>query len=185
VARAALAGVLLMAANGRPHHWTLNGLGVLCALLNAGSWGTYIVLSARSGRQAGSINALAVASVIAAALWLPVALIARGPATIAHERPLLLGAVVGALATGVPYMLENLALRRLPRPLFATFASLEPAVAGLIGLLFLAQALTPWLVLGMACAIAASVGASLPTQAVVSSTSADTVTSRSISADGG
>jgi len=112
--------------------------------------------------------------VIAAALWVPVALIVRSPAVVAHSRPLLLGAVVGTLSTGVPYMLENLAPRRLPRRMFATLAGLEPAVAGVIGLLFLAQALTAWLVAGMVCVIGASIGASLPARGAVAD-----VTSRS------
>lgn len=156
----ALTGVVLMAGK-RLDQGTLNWLGIMFALLNAGSWGSYIVLSAKTGDQTGNIDALAVASTIAAGLWIAVALIKGGTTQMVHLHALGLGCAAGTLSTGMPYMFENLALRHLPRRVFATLASLEPAVAATIGALFLSQPPTAYVLGGVVCAVVATLGAAL------------------------
>ena len=56
---------------------------------------------------------------------------------------LAVGLAVAALSTVVPYAAEIEALRRIPPAPFGVLMSLEPAVAALIGLVALDQALTP------------------------------------------
>ena len=74
--------------------------------------------------------------------------------------PLLLsGLLVAALSSALPYSLEMIALRQLPKQLFSILMSLEPAVAAVLGWLILHEFLSvsQWLAIG--CVIAASVGA--------------------------
>ena len=69
--------------------------------------------------------------------------------------------MIGLLSSAIPYSLELEALRRLPSRVFGILLSLDPAIAALVGLVLLDQGLSAREVLGIACVVAASVGASL------------------------
>jgi inner membrane transporter RhtA len=72
---------------------------------------------------------------------------------------LLLGVFVAAVSSAVPISLEMVALKRLTPAAFGVMASMEPAVAALMGLLVLGEQLTAlqWLAIGLVmCAAAGS-----------------------------
>jgi inner membrane transporter RhtA len=83
------------------------------------------------------------------------------PAAIAHPVPadLVVVAGVGVLGIAVPYALELTALRRVGVATYSILLSLDPAIAGLVGLLLLGQQLDPVVVVGIGLVIAASAGA--------------------------
>lgn len=136
----------------------LDPAGVAFALLAGAAWATYILTSARTGGLWAGVEGLAIASIIATALLTPSALVS-GASDLLDPRLLLLGAVVGLLSSIVPYSLELIALRTMPRALFGVLMSLSPAAAALAGLVVLGELLTPVQVVAMACVVAASIGA--------------------------
>ncbi|MEU4679334.1 EamA family transporter [Micromonospora sp. NPDC023737] len=150
-----LAGVALL---GRGGFDRLDPLGATLALIAGATWAAYIVFSARVGARFRGADGLAVALVVAAVLTLPAGLATAGTVLL-DPSVLALGVSLAALASGVPYTLELLALRRLPTATFAVLMSLGPAVAALAGYLVLGQQLTLLEVVAIALVIAASIGA--------------------------
>ncbi|MET7748441.1 EamA family transporter [Micromonospora sp. NPDC005367] len=150
-----LAGVALL---GRGGFDRLDPLGAALALVAGAAWAAYIVFSARVGARFRGADGLAVALVVAAVLTLPAGLATAGTVLL-DPSVLALGVALAALASGVPYTLELLALRRLPTATFAVLMSLGPAVAALAGYLVLGQQLTVLEVVAIALVIAASIGA--------------------------
>ncbi|MFI7608452.1 EamA family transporter [Micromonospora sp. NPDC049366] len=154
-AAVALAGVALLGQGGFDR---LDPVGAGLALVAGATWAAYIVLSARVGARFRGADGLAIALPIAALVTLPPGLATAG--TVLLDPPVLaLGAVLAVMASGLPYTLELLALRRLPTATFAVLMSLGPAVAALAGYLVLGQELHATEVLAIALVIAASVGA--------------------------
>ena len=66
--------------------------------------------------------------------------------------------VMALASSAVPYSLEMYAMQRLPPQTFGILLSIEPAVSGLAGLVFLGERLSPvqWLAIG--CIVTASLG---------------------------
>jgi inner membrane transporter RhtA len=135
----AAAGVVILAdpfgAGG------LDPVGVALALFAGVCWATYIILTARIGRDWPGATGLAVAMVFGALLTAPAGVVQGGAALL---EPSLLGAgLIVALASSViPYSLEMEALRTLPEGLFGVMMSLEPGIAAMAGFLVLGQGLT-------------------------------------------
>lgn len=132
--------------------------GVAFALLAASGWAGYILLSGATGRRFSGSSGLAVASVVGAAVMLPIGIGTAGAGLLDPE--LLLAAVgVGLLSSVIPYTLELEALRRVSARVFGILMSLEPAVGALVGLVFLGEVLQwrEWLAIGLV--ITACVGA--------------------------
>ena len=134
--------------------------GVALALVAAAGWAAYILLSASTGRRFPGSSGLTIAMVLAALLVTPAA--AAGSA--GRGDPLRLavigtGIAAGLLSSVIPYRLEMETLRRIPARIFGIWMSLEPAVAALVGLVLLGEALAPreWAAIG--CVIVASAGA--------------------------
>lgn len=151
----AAAGVLLLGVERAD----LTVAGVLFALLAGAAWASYILLSAQTGRRWPGFDGLTMASVIAAALLVPVLLGAGGAASLDDQKVLLLGALVGLLSSVIPYTCELVALRSLRPSVFSVLMSLEPAAAALAGLVVLQELLSPVQLLAMACVVVASIGA--------------------------
>lgn len=134
-----------------------NALGVLLALGAGACWSAYIVLGHRVARTPAirPQDGLA-AGMACGALVLAPGL--AGPASAAFGSASLLAACVGVgLASSVvPYALEQVAMRRLPRARFALQLSLLPATAAVIGAIVLGQIPGPLEALGIALVIVAA-----------------------------
>jgi inner membrane transporter RhtA len=137
---------------------SLDALGVGFALLAGAFWAAYILLTARVGRAFERGDGLALAMSFSSLLLLPGGIVAGGTDLF---DPGLLGVGVGValLSSAIPYSLELEALRRLPENTFGVLMSLEPAVAALVGLAFLGQALSGREVAAIALVVIASAGA--------------------------
>jgi inner membrane transporter RhtA len=151
-----LAGLGVLLLGVQPGDLTWAGVGF--ALIAGGSWASYILLSAQTGRRWQGVDGLAVASVVATLLLTPLAL-GRYAGQLADTRILVLGALVGLLGSVIPYTCELIALRTMAPAVFGILMSLEPAAAALAGLVVVHELLGPLQLVAMACVVAASVGA--------------------------
>lgn len=141
--------------------------GVAFALVAAGCWAAYILLSARVGQRFDGLDGLAVASAVATfAMTAPAVadMVAGRADALLDPHVVLLGIGVGLLSSVIPYSCELTALRRLPPATFGILMSLEPAVATLAALLVLGELLEVGQWIAMACVVAASAGATLATR---------------------
>jgi threonine/homoserine efflux transporter RhtA len=134
--------------------------GVAFALVSAASWASYIVLSGATGRRFSGSSGLVIAMVIGAIAVTPVAAASSG-ATLFRPAVLAAGLGIGLLSSVIPYRVEMEALRRVPARVFGICMSLEPAVAALVGVVLLSQALSAAQWLAIACVVAATAGAAL------------------------
>lgn len=138
LACALLAGVgVVVLTNPGP---TTDVAGILLALAAAAAWAGYILLNRAVGQQFSGLDGPALASGLTALAWLPVAAwwFSQHPLT---WHALALAAGCALLASVVPYAFDVLALRRVPAPVFGTFASVNPVIAALMGWLVLHQSL--------------------------------------------
>lgn len=120
--------------------WANDPLGLFFAIANGALFVAYIVLGHKvSRRGAGSsIDRLALSMLIALVFVMPVGL---GEASAAFTMPALLlaGIGVGLSSSVIPYVCDQLAMRKLPRNTFALMLAILPATATLIGALVLGQ----------------------------------------------
>jgi len=156
---------LLLLLPLKPGAGALDPVGVGFAATAAVLWALYIVLGKRTGHMhAGRTVALGMST--AALIVAPIGLATAG-AALFHPHVLMLGLVVAVLSSAIPYSLEMVALKGIPKRSFGVMLSAEPAVGALAGLLMLGERLAPlqWLAIG--CIIAASAGTILTTPAEV------------------
>ena len=130
-------------------------VGVAFAFANAILFALYIVLAHRVSRQPGmsGIDGLAASMLIAAVVATPLAGWAAVPA---FDDPVALAAAVGVGVTSsvIPYICDQLAMKRLARSTYALMVSLLPATATVIGVIVLAQ-IPSWVeVTGVALVVA-------------------------------
>ncbi|EFJ9719735.1 TPA: threonine/homoserine exporter RhtA [Escherichia coli] len=132
-----------------------------CALaLGAGAcWAIYILSGQRAGAEHGPAT-VAIGSLIAALIFVPIGTLQAGEA-LWHWSVIPLGLAVAILSTALPYSLEMIALTRLPTRTFGTLMSMEPALAAVSGMIFLGETLTPIQLLALGAIIAASMGSTL------------------------
>jgi inner membrane transporter RhtA len=147
-------GVVLLT---EPWRGGVDAVGVACALGAALCWAGYILLTQRVGDDVTGIQGLGISMPVAAIVITLVA----GPASFAQLtwQLAVLGLGLALLIPVVPFTLELLSLRRLTASAFGTLMSVEPAIAAIVGLIFLGQVPTAWAVLGIACVVAAGIGA--------------------------
>jgi len=150
---AAAGVVLLMEGRGN-----LNLAGFLFALAAGTCWGLYILLGAALGRHTTGGNGLALGMAAAAIVAVPFGVAESGAALI-EPWVVFAGLGVALLSSVVPYSVELEALRKMPPRVFGILMSLEPAMAALVGLVVLGEALhwSQWV--AMLCVVAASAGA--------------------------
>lgn len=136
-------------------------VGVAFALVSACGWAAYIVLSASTGRRFRGSSGLVIAMVIGAIAVTPAAVAqgSGGHASVLRLGVLGTGAAVGLLSSVIPYRLELEALRRIPARVFGIWMSLEPAVAALVGLVLLSEALAAREWAAIVCVMVACAGA--------------------------
>jgi inner membrane transporter RhtA len=115
-------------------------LGVALAFVNAGLFALYIVLAHRVARLGtiSGIDGLAASMLVALVVVTPMAGWAAVPA-IVDPVALLAGVGVGVSSSVIPYISDQLAMRRLARATYALMVSLLPATATVIGVVVLAQ----------------------------------------------
>jgi inner membrane transporter RhtA len=149
----AAAGVLTLA----DVHLAASPDGLALAVAAGVAWAGYIVLGHRVAAD-GAIrpqDGLALGMAIGAAGFAPALVWSAVPALVS---PALLAAclAVGVASSVVPYALEQLAMRRLPRARFALLLALLPATAAIVGAILLGQ--VPGLVeaVGIALVVVAS-----------------------------
>jgi inner membrane transporter RhtA len=149
----AAAGVLLIA----DARWSATPSGLAWALGAAAMWAAYIVLGSRVASAGAGIDDMAVGFVTAAVLLSPVLLLGApgGPAALADPEVLLLGLGVGVASSVVPYVLDQVVLRRVGRARFAVLLALLPATATVVGFVALAQVPGAVEALGIAAVVAA------------------------------
>jgi inner membrane transporter RhtA len=130
-------------------------LGVALALVNALLFAAYIVLAHRVSRldRLKSVDGLAISILIAAVVATPLAGWAAVPA-LTDPVGLLAGVGVGVSSSVIPYVSDQLAMRRLSRAAYALMVSLLPATATVIGVIVLAQVPSPAEAGGVALVIA-------------------------------
>ena len=154
-----VAGILALA----DVHLTGSPGGFALAAGAGAFWAAYIVLGHRVAADATirPQDGLALAMAIGAAGLAP-ALV--GSAVPALVDPVLLAAclAIGVASSVVPYMLEQITMRRLPRARFALLLALLPATAAVIGAIVLEQVPGPLETAGIALIV---VAASLRTHA--------------------
>ena len=148
IACAVLAGVgVVVLTNPGP---TTDLIGITLALLAATAWGSYILLNRTLGQRLPGLQVTAVASLVTAAAWTPIAV-----AWFAFHAPtaaaIALAVACGLMSSIVPYVADLLALRRVPAQMFGTFTSINPVWAALAGWLLLHQALdlNEWIGIGL------------------------------------
>jgi inner membrane transporter RhtA len=115
-------------------------LGVALAFVNAGLFALYIVLAHRVAQLGtiSGIDGLAASMLVALVVVTPMAGWAAVPA-ITDPVALLAGIGVGISSSVIPYISDQLAMRRLARATYALMVSLLPATATVIGVVVLAQ----------------------------------------------
>lgn len=147
----------------------LDAVGILLGLTAAAAWAAYIVLSQRAGRSLPGIQSTAIASLVAAILTSPflvIALVGLAPSDIPHVA--VIGLAAGILSSALPYSIDLLVLRRLPRQLFGVLQSVHPAAAAIAGFVVLGQLLSAWQLAGLLLITAGNViavGLSAPAEA--------------------
>lgn len=160
VIAAALAIVMLGADGSESRADDLDRLGVVYALIAAAFWAFYIVAGKRLSTRVSGHGPLPVA-MFAAAL----AVIPFGTGTL----PDLVGRLdlvlpilgVAVFSSFIPYSLEFAAMRSLNSRTFGVLLSLEPAIAALMGWIFLRQPITFLQDIAIAVVIAASIVSTL------------------------
>lgn len=133
--------------------------GATMALGAGACWAIYILSGQRAGAEHGPAT-VAIGSLIAALVFVPLGAVQAGEA-LWHWSVIPLGLAVAVLSTALPYSLEMIALTRLPTRTFGTLMSMEPALAALAGILFLGETLTFVQLLALGAIIAASMGSTL------------------------
>jgi inner membrane transporter RhtA len=116
--------------------------GIGLALLAAAGWASYILLNRQIGRRLPGAQGPAAAAGASALVFVPIGTV------VLIRHPPTAGALAGAAAAGVlssaiPFLLDLLALRRVPAGYFGIFMSVHPVLAALIGLVVLGQPV-PW-----------------------------------------
>lgn len=148
-------GLYLLLPLGDVSH-SLDPTGVAFAGAAAVFWALYIVLGKRTGHlPAGQSVALGMTT--AAIIVVPFGLLEAG-AALFNPAILGLGLIVAIVSSAIPYSLEMIALRGIPKRSFGVVLSLEPAAGAIAGLLILSEhlALSQWLAIGLI--VCASIG---------------------------
>jgi inner membrane transporter RhtA len=129
-------------------------LGFALAFANAALFALYIVLAHRVSREPafGGLDGLAAAMVVALVVVTPIGAWSVLPAL---TSPVAIGAGIGVGVTSslIPYVCDQLAMRKMARATYALAVSILPATATVIGAVVLAQVPSLRDVLGVALVV--------------------------------
>lgn len=158
VVLAALGIYLITPVQSSGEHLDILGVGL--ALAAGLSWSFYIVFGKRLGKVVANGPAASLGMLVAALTVFPFG-ISRIDQSYFSAKIWLMGALVALLSSALPYSLELIALKRLPTRIFGILMSLEPALAAVMGLVFLGEYLSPLQWIAIIAIIMASLGSSL------------------------
>ncbi len=119
-------------------HFAGEAVGVALAFANAGLFAAYIVLAHRVASSGAGVDGLAASMIVALVFVTPLAGWAALPA-FTDPVALAAGIGVGISSSVIPYIADQVAMKRLSRAAYSLMVSLLPATATLIGLLVLTQ----------------------------------------------
>ncbi|MBD3880715.1 EamA family transporter [Phormidium tenue FACHB-886] len=153
----AAGGVLLIAPIGTI---TFDPTGVGLALLSGVCWAGYIVFSRLAGRLFPGQSGLAL-SMIVCTLLLALPGLYGADTALLNPVVLAIGLLMAGFGTIVPYSLEFTALKRMPPRVFGVLISIEPAIAALVGFLFLKETLDGRTLVAIALVTTAAIGVTL------------------------
>lgn len=157
VGLAVLGLILLLPLDGNVSR--LDPIGCAYAAGAAVFWAGYIVFGKRvSHLPSGST--VAIGMTFAAMTVVPFGVAGAGMSLL-DPKILTLGLVVALVSSALPYTLDMVALRHIPKRTFGVAVSGDPAIGALAGLFVLGEHLTSQQWLAIAAIIAASVGAVL------------------------
>jgi inner membrane transporter RhtA len=130
-------------------------VGFAFAFANALLFAAYIVLAHRVARRRAldGIDALGASMLIALVIVTPLGGAQVVPA-LGDPLALAAGVGVGVCSSVIPYVTDQLAMRRLARATYALMVSLLPATATVVGIVVLAQVPSPTEVAGVALVVA-------------------------------
>lgn len=152
----AAAGIFLLGGI----HTVADPIGVLASLVTGAALAGYVLLGSAVSRVTSELSGLAIAMAVASVFAIPGAGLIGLPAAGELLSPAILLAALGVavFATVVPFSLEYLAMRHIPRRVFVVLVTLEPVIAALVGLLVLREVLTPTQWLAIVCVLTAALG---------------------------
>ena len=127
-------------------------LGFVFAFANCALFVAYVVLAHRIANHTRGIDGLAAAMLVAAIVVTPIGVRGAAPA-LTDPLLLLAGIGVGICSSVVPYVMDQLAMARLPRATIALMLSLLPLFAVVIGAVVLRQIPRPLDFAGIACVV--------------------------------
>ena len=140
----------------------LDPVGVALAAAAGVCWALYIIFGKRlSHIHAGQSVALGMS--VAAMVVVPFG-VAHAGAALLNPSILLAGLFVALASSALPYSLEMVAMRHIPKRTFGVVLSAEPAVGAMAGLIVLHEHLSGQQWLAIAAIVTASVGAVLTTR---------------------
>lgn len=151
----AAAGLSLLLPVLHLHHG-IDPAGALFALGAGACWAVYIVSGQKAGISHGA-QSVALGSLISAFLVVPIGVL-NAPPTFFSASSVLPGIAIAVLSTALPYLLDMVALTRLPTRTFGVLMSIDPAIGALTGLLFLDEKLSASQWSAITLIILASVG---------------------------
>ncbi|MFC9691292.1 DMT family transporter [Kribbella sp. NPDC056951] len=129
---------------------TTDYFGVAAGLLAAACWASYILLNRTVGRELPGATGAAAAATVSGIAYIPVGIV------VLHHHPPTTAAIAyaltaGVLSSAVPFLLDLLALRRVPAQFFGVFMSINPVLAALVGYVVLRQhlAVPDWVAIGV------------------------------------
>lgn len=156
VIAAALAIVMLGVDSSESSADDLDRLGIIYALVAAAFWALYIVAGKRLSARVSGHGPLPIAMLAAALVVVPFSTTAL-PELV--QRPDLVVPILGVaiFSSFIPYSLEFAAMRSLSSRTFGVLLSLEPAIAAVMGWIFLQQPITPLQGVAIAVVITASI----------------------------
>jgi inner membrane transporter RhtA len=149
-------GIFLLLPKETAEH-QLDPVGMILAMLAGAFWALYIVFGKKAGNNLKGGIASSMGMLFAALIVLPFGIAIDGD-KLFNPDALPMALMVALFGSALPYTLEMFALKKLPQQTFGVLMSLEPALAALMGLLFLQEHLSLLQTLAIGCVVVSSLG---------------------------
>lgn len=149
-------GIVLLSPFGQS---IVDPIGVLLAFVSGLLLATYIILAKKVAINFAKGEGLALAISVGAVVLLP-ASINAGTELLTNPNLLLVSLGVAILSAVVPFSLDSIILKRTSTKTFGILLSLEPAIASLLGFIFLNQYLSFQALIGIALIMVSTIGQS-------------------------